>query len=219
MSETSPPWVRQARAIFVAAHLVAVGLAAIPAPVGGMSRAAWKQPTVRGEIEAWAQRLGMQTDTLEQGLWDIAVDVMAVRRVALRPFQVYYHRLGAQQSWRMFVAPHRHPSRLHIDLWEGEDWRNVYVQTTAGEHWLEDILEGDRFRSALFRYAWPQYRGPYRHLARWVALRAQEDFPDATRVRLRWHRLATPPPGELRAGAAPEGRFHSAFVVDLDPTP
>jgi len=219
MSEPSPGWVRQGRALFVAVHLIAVGLAAIPAPVGGMNRAAWKQPTVRGELEAWAGRLSLETETLEQGLWDIAVNLMAVRKVALWPFQTYYHRLGAQQSWRMFVAPHRHPSRLHIDLWEGEAWRNVYVQTTPGEHWLEDVLEGDRFRSALFRYAWPQYRTPYRHLARWVASRAEDEFPDATRVRLRWHREPTPSPAERRAGEIPRGRFHSAYVVDLDRNP
>lgn len=219
MSAPSPGWLRQGRAVFVALHLTAVGLAAIPAPVGGMNRSSWAQPTVRGEIEAWAARLGMPADTLEQGLWDLSVRVMAVRRVVLRPFTPYLDRLGTQQSWRMFVAPHRHPSRLHIDVWEGSGWRTVYVQTTAGEHFLEDVLEGDRFRSALFRYAWPQYKGPYRHLGRWVARRAAEAYPDATRVRLRWFRQETPTPAQMRAGEGPEGRFHSAFVVDLERQP
>jgi hypothetical protein len=219
MSEQSPPWVRHGRAAFVVLHLVAVGLAAIPAPVGGMNRGAWKTPTVRTEIDAWADRLGVEREAFEQDLWDLAVGVMAVRKVALAPFQPYYHRLGAQQSWRMFVAPHTHPSRLHIDIEEGGEWYNIYEQTTAGEHYLEDELEGDRFRSALFRYAWPAFKGPYQHLARWVAGRVAEDFPDATRVRLRWHQRATPSPEDMRAGRIDEGRFHSAFVVAIEREP
>lgn len=222
MSASPPPtpaWVRHGRAVFVALHLVAVGLAAIPAPVGGMNRASWQEPTVKGEIDAWADRVGMEREAFEQGLWDLAVNVMAVRGVVLKPFLPYYHRLGAQQSWRMFVAPHRHPSRLHIDIYENGEWFNVYEQTTAGPHWLEDLLEGDRFRSALFRYSWPQFRAPYRHLARWVAAEAADEFPEATRVRLRWHRRTTPPPETLREGAWPEGRFHSAYVVDIERSP
>ena len=215
MESQTPTWVRQGRAVFVALHLVAIGLAAIPAPVGGMNRAAWKAPTVQGELHAWADRIGMDHEAFEDGLWELAVDVMALRSVVLRPFRLYYHRLGTQQSWRMFVAPHTHPSRLHIDIEEDGEWFNVYEQTTAGEHYLEDELEGDRFRSALFRYAWPAYKRPYRHFARWVARHAEKDFPEATRVRLRWHRRTTPSASDLRAGRIEEGRFHSAFVVEL----
>ena len=216
MSPPSPPWVRHGRAAFVALHLLAIGLAAIPAPVGGMNRSAWKAPTVQGELHAWADRLGMDHDAFEERLWGIAVAVMDVRGIVLRPFVQYYHRLGTQQSWRMFVAPHTHPSRLHIDIEEDGEWFNVYEQTTPGEHYLEDQLESDRFRSALFRYAWPAYKRPYQHLARWVAAHAQRDFPDATRVRLRWHRQTTPSAAERRAGRVDEGRFHSAFIVELD---
>ncbi|MEC8422136.1 MAG: hypothetical protein VX000_00090 [Myxococcota bacterium] len=219
MTQPSPSWVRQGRAMFVVLHLLAVGLAAIPAPVGGMSRRAWKQPTVQGEIQAWADRLGVDADALESGLWDVAVQFMGARKKVLRPFRPYYFRLGTQQSWRMFVAPHRHPSRLHIDVWEGADWRNIYIQTTPGDDWMEEVLEGDRFRSALFRYAWPQYERPYRHLARWLAKRAADDFPDATRLRTRWYRKTTPTPRQMRRGTGPEGRFHSAFVVEIERSP
>ena len=42
-----------ARAVFVAYHIVAITLQALPAPAGGMSRTAWKEPTVQGEIASF----------------------------------------------------------------------------------------------------------------------------------------------------------------------
>ena len=38
------------RTLFIAVHLLAITLMALPAPSGGMSRSAWKDPTVQAEF-------------------------------------------------------------------------------------------------------------------------------------------------------------------------
>ncbi len=208
---------RHVRGGLVAAHIAAVVLGALPAPEGGMNRKMWKEPTVQGELGAWADRLGMAPDAFEDGLWTLAVGVMRGRRVALTPFQPYYRWAGTTQSWRMFVAPHKFPSRLHVDVREGGEWRSVYVQATPGEGWLEPVLEADRFRSVLFRYAWPSFGRPYDQLVDWLAACAADDFPDADQIRVRWARSRTLPPEAVRAGAVPSVQFHKARVVELAP--
>ena len=51
---------RRARAHATAAlvflHIFAITLIALPAPGGGMNRRAWKEPTVRDELQAWQGR-------------------------------------------------------------------------------------------------------------------------------------------------------------------
>ena len=210
------------RAALVVAHLLAIGLSAVPAPEGGMRRAAWQDPTVQGEFAAWGDRLrglglGLTDAQLEDGLWDFAVRYMQVRKAALAPARPYYTHLGTGQSWRMFVAPHKHPSRLELAIDRGDDrWEVVYLQSTPGPHWMEGVLEHDRSRSLLFRYAWKSFRRSYRHMVDWLAVEAARDFPEATRLRARWRKQRSPTPAQVREGHAPRIQFHGTLVVDLD---
>lgn len=224
MPEPSPPPRRGAwphlRAALIVVHVALIGMAAVPAPEGGMRRKAWQDPTVQGELRAWGDRLravGLDvTDAgLEAGLWDFAVDYMAARNAALKPARPYYRYLGTEQSWRMFVAPHKHPSRLELSIDRGQGWEVVYLQSTAGADWLEEILEHDRSRSLLFRYAWRSFRNAYRHMVGWLGVQAARDFPDATRMRARWMRQRTPTPAQVRAGEAPRIEPHGEETVDL----
>ena len=61
----------------------------------------------------------------------------------LRPFGRYYAYCGTGQSWRMFVAPHRHPTALHVDVRERGEWRPAYVERDPHHRWLGRVL-GDR---------------------------------------------------------------------------
>ena len=96
-------------------------LQALPAPGGGMNKRDWASPTVQGEFQAWTTRLNrwgvsITQQELEQNLWDVAIQFMRIRRQAFAPYFGYSQNAGTWQSWRMFVAPHRYPSRLHIDI-------------------------------------------------------------------------------------------------------
>jgi hypothetical protein len=177
-----------------------------------MSRSAWKDPTVQGEFSAWRDRLAgwgveLTAEEFEDGLWELAQGYMDARNQVLAPFRRYYAYAGTWQSWRMFVAPHRHPGRLHIEVREGGDYRTVYVARSDEHTWLRSQLDHDRMRSSVFRYAWKRYYKHWRVFGTWVAKQAAEDFPEADRVRLRFFRYQTLSPEAARAGAELEGKF------------
>ncbi|HZT79797.1 MAG TPA: hypothetical protein VFA26_06235 [Gemmataceae bacterium] len=205
-------WFPHLRGLLVALHLLAVTLLALPAPEGGMDRATWKDPTVQDELAAWAGRLDgwgvhVTPPELEDRLWQFSADYMHARETVLRPFGPYYEYCGTYQSWRMFVAPHRYPTRLHIDVHEHGEWRPAYVERDAQHDWLGRQLDSYRFRSAIFRFGWHGYERDYGRFADWVAGHAARDFPDADRVRVRLAKYRTLSPEEVREGREPEVEF------------
>ena len=215
------------RAALVLLHLVAIGLGAFPAPEGGMSRSAWEDPTVKGEFHRWGEALrgaGLAWSDAElmDRAWSFAGGFIEVRRVVLLPFQPYYRYFGAHQSWRMFVAPHRFPTRLHVDLHEGGAWRTLYVERDPDHDWHGRWLDHDRFRSEIFRFGWKSYAKSYGQFAVWLARLAAKEFPEGDALRVRLWRAETPTPEQVASHREPEGRFESQRVVrfrDLPPLP
>jgi hypothetical protein len=203
------PHVRAALLLF---HVTAVVLAAVPAPEGGMQKSAWKDPTVQGEFDAWytrARQLGYRGDRteFEEGLWAFAVRYARTRGDILTPFKPYYKYFGTGQGWRMFVAPHRFPARLTIDVRRNGEWESVYVERSRTEVWLAPILDHDRLRSATFRYSWPQYGKTYGQFCAWIQKRARVDFPDADRLRVRYFKFRSRSPEEVRANEPEDGKW------------
>jgi hypothetical protein len=200
---------RQAVAVFVALHLFAVTVCALPAVGSGLNRTAWKQPTVQGEFEAWTRRLNgwgftLTRAELEERLWDFASAHEAARSAVLAPFRQYFVICGTWQGWRMFVAPHRFPARLEIDVERNGRWETVYAARSSEHTWLGSMLDHDRFRAALFRHGWEMYRPQRLQFANWVSRRAAEDFPDAQRVRVSFQRYQTRSPEQVIAGVPAE---------------
>jgi hypothetical protein len=209
------------RAAFVVFHLVAVVLMALPAPVGGMNRSAWADPTVQAELQTWRQRLapGMGQEEFEDRLYAAASELIAARKQVLRPFQPYYLGFGTEQNWRMFVAPQMVTSRLTVELQdeEGGAWRPIFVERSAEHRWRARQLGHERMRSAIFRYGWKQYDRSEGRLSAWLAARAAEDFPEAFALRTRWFRQRSASPAQVLAGTEPEGRYERARVHPLAP--
>jgi len=202
----------------VSAHLVAVTLGAAPSASGGLNRSAWQDPTVQAEFAAWSARLGGWGGTpaaLEQRLWGVAVGWEAGRSWVLAPFQPYYRWCGTWQSWKMFVAPHTHPTQLRIEVERGGVWQLAYVERSAEARWLAGKLDHDRFRSVIFRAGWPHYQPLRQHFAAWAARRAAVDFPDATRIRLSFRKRDTLPAAALAAGDATPERTVLTTVVPV----
>lgn len=209
------------RALLIALHLFAITAMALPSAGGvGLQRQAWSDPTVQDEFAAWTGRLNALgwTGDSEQ-LQDTAFAVVSAyeraRSSVLAPFQPYYRYCGTWQSWRMFVAPHRYPARLHIDVLDDDGWRPVYRARSSIHAWRAEQLDHDRFRSSIFRYAWPSYRRGYREFVDWLKVQAASDFPDARKLRVRFYKYRTATPDEVRTGNEPEGRFVSTRVVEL----
>ena len=193
-----------------------------PSPGSGLKRAAWSDPTVKAEFAAWTDRLNglgwpIDQSTLEDRAWDFAVGYDRARDKLLTPFDPYLKYTGARQSWRMFVAPHRYPTRLWVELEEDGAWRPIYVERSSEHTWMGYQLDHDRFRSAIFRYGWPQFRSSYKQFAEWLASRAARDFPEATQLRTRMYKYRTASPDEVREDRMPEGRFQMEVVVPLAP--
>ncbi len=202
--------------IFVIVHLAAVLIQAIPDPGIALRRAAWRDPTVQQEFKVWADVLSVDADELEERLWVIAKGFTAGRAALAWPFKPYSKYIGVRQPWRMFVAPHRFPTALVIDVHEDNQWRIVYADRSPEYTWRVRYFGHDRMRAAIFRYGWPSYAGTYRGFSRWIAGLAAEDFPDARYVRVRMFRRRSPSPEEVRAGSIPRGEYQQSILFDLE---
>lgn len=209
-------------AIAIALHLIAVILKALPAPEGGMNREDWKNPTVKAEFASWNSMLrhvgwtGTQAE-LEEHLWVLAKGTMNIRNKLLEPFDLYYHYVGADQNWRLFVAPHMYPSQLHIDIMEHGEWKSVYRPFGEKEQrWQANLLENGRFRPSIFRYAWPRYKKQYTAFAVYLAKQAARDFPQATEIQVQWWNYASPSPEQVRNGTEIRGSYKNALLYHLD---
>lgn len=223
---TLPVWVHTAWRVIVVVlivvHLVAITLMAFPSPGGGLNRKDWSQPTVQAEFDAWNERLRAvgwtgSVDELQDRVYGFAKGYASGHRSLMKPFQSYYSYAGTHQSWRMFVAPHRYPSRLQIRVKEGRRWRVVYEARDPEHRWNAHIFDHDRMRSALFRYGWGRkYMRDWAAFGAWVAVQAATDFPDASVVELRFSTFRTLTPDEVKAGTEPELRWHKARKYPLD---
>lgn len=209
-------------AVYVLFHAASILIGSIPSTEVALDRDAWDDPTVKSEFAAWADRLGwfgvsVEPESLEDAAWRFANGWSSMRRLANAPFETYQRYTGTWQSWSMFVAPHLYPSRLCIDVRDGDGgWRNIYTARSDEQAWRCGQFDHIRMRSAIFRFAWPQYRGQYEQLANWIADRAAVDFPDADRVRVRFFRFQSPSPRELRDGAPIVGEDIRVVVKSLD---
>ena len=209
-------------AVYVLFHGASILIGSIPSTDAALDRDAWDDPTVKSEFAAWADRLGwigvnVEPESLEDAAWRFANGWASMRRMANAPFETYQRYTGTWQSWSMFVAPHLYPSRLCIDVRDGDGlWRNIYTARSDEQDWRRGQFDHIRMRSAIFRYAWPQYRGQYEQLADWISDRAAIDFPDADRIRVRFFRFKSPSPRELRDGAPIVGDDVRVVVKSLD---
>lgn len=212
----SPLVVASLTAAFLAFHLVAVTLCALPAPDAALNRAAWSDPTVQEELAGWQARLGFRDPKrFQDGLYALAARAVSVRNALVAPFARYYDHLGTFQSWQMFVAPHRHPARLRIDVEERGRWRTVFRESDPAARWLARELDDTRFRSVIFRLAWPGYRDDRERFADLLARRAARDFPGAGRLRMVFSRAESPTPEQARRGEEPPSVDDAPIVREL----
>lgn len=209
------------RAILITFHLTAIVLKAIPAPEGAMNRADWKNPTVQAELKDFNHRLNkmgidVSLETLENQLWISSQKYMAARKAILAPFKTYYRYAGADQNWRLFVAPHMYPSRLNVEILVNEEWQTIYQPFNPDARWQAHLIENARFRPSIFRYSWPRYKKHYHAFAEYLAKHAKDDFPEAIRLRTRWWNAKSPSPEQVLRNTQPKGKWQYPLIFDLD---
>ena len=174
------------------AHLAAVCLMALPAPVGGASKSTRETPSVRDMITAASEVTGLSEDRVDALAFGTVESWIRLRKDALKPLRPYYKWAGTSQSWRMMAIINRRSGRLRVDINDAVAYRTA----DTGARWRAEVLESARVRGVLVRYAWRLDRKDYKQLAEWIIDEAHADFgPDAA-VRVCMERAAIPGPGE-----------------------
>jgi hypothetical protein len=208
-------WLKKAwphlRAALVLFHLTAIVVLAFPAPVGGLDRSAWKVATVQRDLEAWAHTLHVSEPAFEDFLYAATTRFMAVRNVAVKPFNPYVDWTGCEQPWRMFVGPVRYPSRLQVQVrHQGappDAWETLFEERSPEHRWRESIFAPDRLRSQIARWSWPQFAWAYDAGCAWIARMAFDDDPGVTDVRCRFFRRQSPTPDQVSSHTEPQGSY------------
>lgn len=209
------------RAILVTYHVLAVGLLAVPAPYGVMTRSLWQEPTVHDEFRAWAGHLGavgvdVTPAELEESLWNASGRFLSARDVVIAPFKPYERYAGVAQSWRMFGAPNLYPVRLEISVMEGGRWGRVYTSRSDEATWMRRWFDDHALRRAVFKGALAKNKPRFEVFCDWLAERAARDFPEATHLLVRQYRYRIPTPAEAREGKTEtEGRYESRELRSL----
>lgn len=207
-------WWPQVRACLVAVHLVAITLSALPSPEGGLNRKNWADDTVQAEFSAWADRFGMEPKAFEDALWEFANAYNRGYKRLLTPVKPYERLVGSEQSWKMFIAPHRFPTRLDIDgRAENGEWSVLYAESSPTAVWRKDLLRLERLRSAIFRWGWPDYGTAWGKGCAALAALAFADFPELAEVRCRFWKAKSPSPAEATSGELPDGKWISPRLV------
>ncbi len=203
-------------------HVAAIVLMSTPDPGPGLNRSAWKNPTVQDELSAWAERLsglGLEVtpEALEAWAWDRAVELNRARDRVVSPLRPYHEYAGVRQPWNMFVAPHRNPAVLGVDVLVEDEWRPLYRARSDEHDYRRAFFDHDRIRAMLFRYGWSSFRMSYHDFARWLAKQIAVDVPEATKARVFFSRYRTLSPEEVKAGEETKASRDQAVVFDLAP--
>ena len=202
------------RAVLVAVYVAVVVVSAIPSPEGGMDRRAWDEPAVQAELGVWADRSGVTAAVFTERLWSAAQAYQGALDVVLAPVRVVERVTGTSQNWKMFVAPHRFPSRLRIEA-RGADtpWEVLYEARSVEAAWMRATLDHERVRASVFRWSWPGYRGTYRKGCDALARRAFAERSDLATVRCSLGKSRTPSPDEVARGDVPAVRWSDTWRV------
>lgn len=209
-------------ALFVLYHVASMVMTAAPSARGTLKRSLWKDSTVQEEFASWATlltNLGLDVDAnqLEEQAWKFAKWWTAMHRKAIVPFLDYQRATGTGQSWRMFVAPHRYPTRLQIQIYRpDEGWVEVYRRGSSDHTWRRDQLDQLRVRSALFNYFWGRRPRDYKAFLQWLAELAAMDFPHATQIRFDTYKYETQSPKDVYEQRVLAGEVTSSHTISLD---
>ncbi len=223
------------RAAFVAFHLLAISLDASPSPGAGMNRSAWSDPTVQGEFTRWARFLGTDRKTLEDALWAFAQQFVKARGAVMTPFNPWLEHTGTSQSWQMFVAPHRFPTRMQLQILPAAnpadpaadlrirdaDWQTVYEERSPDDTWQAARFDTERLRASIFRWGWPNYQSAWKNACRVFARDLVREARDAgspapVAVRCRMFKQESPSPEAIRDDKIPAGKWVFVQVVKTD---
>ncbi len=207
-------WWKHARAAFVTFHLVAIGLSALPNAGEGLNRKAWQDPTVRDEFARWAGYLHTDVDALQDKAYVVAKAAADARNAALVPFRPYLHWSGTNQSWKMFVAAHKYPTRMQIQSRrEGGEWETVFEEGSDTATWNRAAFATERMRASIFVWGWSTYANRWKSACNAFGRRLFLEDDERVEVRCRMWKARSPTAEEAQQSVVPEGKWIFERVV------
>ena len=205
------------RTVLILLHVTAMIVISFPAPVGGTDRSMWRDRSVQEELGSWAKLLHVDEPKFEDWLFHLTVVFMNGRDRVMVPFDKYIDWTGCDQPWRMFVAPHRYPARLQIQVHKSDAapdvWTTLYEERSPDFRWKAEFFSQERVRSQVFRWGWPMWNGEYRWGCQWAARQAFAEDRDAAAVRCRFWREQSPTAAEVLAHVEPVGEWTDVYPI------
>lgn len=200
MSSPSPDRVPALRAALLAVVVFVHGVAASPLPPSPTTAKALSNPIAVEELDGWVKVLGgLGIQTTRPRLTELAIRSSEVtselRDAVVKPFRPLLRITGTGQGWGLFTYPNTHPHRLVIEVERDGEFQVVYRALDPEHDYLEPQLTFRRVRGVYDDNA-SKVRPSYESFARWVARQAFEDWPDATRVRVKMIRTHVVTPGQ-----------------------
>lgn len=179
----------------------AVTCLVLSSPAGSRlsNRSVWDSQHNQDEFEAWAsglRNLGLNLSgrQFQDLLWNVTNTYLDQRNHWLEPLAWVTDQLGFAQGWRMFSNPQTSPSRLWVELDQGDGFTPLFVVGSQRYTWHGEFFGHHRIRKLLGRIG-RAGRGPeYNELGRWLAREAAREFPDAKTLRVSMYTWKTEPP-------------------------
>lgn len=197
-------WLRLA---FVALHVWAVAIPALPSPPGRLTVDELSRRGAKRTLAAWRGMLGAVGVTLSheqaaQGVVRVANRVIATRNLLSKPMEPYRRLTGARQSWRMFSQVSDRTAKLEVWERRGGALVPLYIALDPAHQWQGRTLRAERMRAYTNLFVTKNGRSGYVALVEWLAcLRAAE--PGAGEgLRVQMQRLQIPSPAALAATGA-----------------
>lgn len=204
-------------AVFVLWHGSAMLASALPSPGAGLNRSYWSDPTVQAEFGTWARMLGVESQALQDDIFVVAQRVQSAVEGVRAPFKPWLDLTRTRQSWKMFVAPHRFPTRLQLRVASaGGEWRVVYEEDRPEAQWMARRFGNERVRASVFAWGWPAARTKWKSACTGFARALFDELPDAARVQCRFAKITSPSAAEVLAGQAPAEKWVMPLEVSRE---
>ena len=211
------------RTLLIFYHVFAVIVLSMPSPHRTADRAAWKTPSSQQEFSSWARSLdsiGIEITgpELEEKMWNLAQRYLAVRKTLVEPVRHYMTYAGIGQGWRMFSRPQVRPGRVHIDIMHEQSgtFERLFVEGSSEHRWRAHQFKHNRIRKLFGRFRRNTRPHAFNAFAKWIAVEAAREFPDAVSLRVRLERWKTLRPDRVRAGQVPESAFELSRVFAME---
>lgn len=209
---------RHMRAALIAAHIVAMGLFALPRPAAISSANDFRTIQVQGELVRWGKRLGLPPSELRRQVRIAMIRYSQVYPRLVEPIEPYRGWVGVRQGWHLFSAGPKNPHEVHVAIDTGGGFRTIRVTGDADHDWRETQLRHHRVRKIERKFWRTTIVREWYGWSNWCAERAFEDSPSARAVRVRQVRWETPAPGDA-TGTHPPGRVVRERVIEREARP